>query len=529
MTADTGSSKWFVAYLMFTAVICGALVMVVEVLGSRVIGPFFGVSLFVWTSLISVTLIALAAGYGIGGVLSDRWAKPAYLFGIILAAGFLVLLIPLLKGPVLKACLSLGLRAGAFASTLILFGPALFLLGCVSPYLVKIIARELHNIGRVVGGLYALSTFGSILGTVLTGFVLIAYLGVDQIFAVIGSLLTGLAVGYFVLFQRRWLALGFLVVPFLLFHSGTANSRIMPNGTRVEQVYSRDSFYGSLKVVDYSRGARHTRELIIDGLIQGGVDMRNGLSIYSYSYFVQFLSYLMNPAGKDCLVIGLGAGVVPRWFESQGIRADVVDIDPAVVEIAQKYFGFSPGGDVILADARYFLGSAKKKYDYIILDVFNGDITPGHVVSVEALRLVAQRLRSGGIVAINLVGSLRGDTFMTASVVKTLQAVFDQVDIYPTFDVHRGDGSGNLVLTAYQGPRRPFDARAIVRFAVHDWVIEDVFTNLGRRFEFGANTPAIILTDNYNPIDFYDTRLREKVRRGILQNTDWDILIKPAG
>jgi len=132
-------------------------------------------------------------------------------------------------------------------------------------------------------------------------------------------------------------------------------------------------------------------------------------------------------------------------------------------------------------------------------------------------------------VAINLVGSLRGDTFMTASVVKTLQGVFDQVDIYPTFDVHQGDGSGNLALIAYHGPRRAFDMRAVARFAVHDWVIEDVFANLGRRFEFGANTPAIILTDNYNPIDFYDRRLREKVRRGILENTDWDILIKPAG
>ncbi|MBN4079556.1 fused MFS/spermidine synthase, partial [Beggiatoa alba] len=168
-------SRSFLIYLLATAVLSGALVMVIQVLGSRVVGPFFGVSLFVWTSLITVTLLALAGGYAIGGMLADRLQKPAYLFTIILVAGTLVLFIPILKGPVLKACLPLGLRGGAFASTLILFGPVLLLLGCVSPYLVKLAAREMKNLGRVVGGLYALSTLGSTAGTVLTGFVLIAY------------------------------------------------------------------------------------------------------------------------------------------------------------------------------------------------------------------------------------------------------------------------------------------------------------------------------------------------------------------
>lgn len=157
-------------YLILTAALCGALVMVIEVLGSRMIGPFFGVSLFVWTSLITVTLVALALGYTAGGWLADRKSSPDYLYAIILASGLMTAMTPLFKAFVLKACISLGLRLGSLASAFLLFGPALFLLGCVSPYLVRIAAREMKNIGRTVGNLYAISTAGSFVGTVATGF-----------------------------------------------------------------------------------------------------------------------------------------------------------------------------------------------------------------------------------------------------------------------------------------------------------------------------------------------------------------------
>src|SRR5512145_1276773 len=127
-------SRSFLLFLLFTAVVCGALIMVIEVLGSRVIGPFFGVSLFVWTSLITVTLVALAAGYALGGYLADRHGNADWLYGLIIAAGVAVCLVPLAKAPVLKASLALGLRVGSLAGSAALFGVPLLLLGCVSPY-----------------------------------------------------------------------------------------------------------------------------------------------------------------------------------------------------------------------------------------------------------------------------------------------------------------------------------------------------------------------------------------------------------
>ena len=523
--ADGMSSKAFLIYLLFTAILSGALVMVVEVLGSRVVGPFFGVSLFVWTSLITVTLLALAGGYAIGGMLSDRFQRPGYLFGIILLAGVLALFIPILKGPVLKACLPLGLRSGAFASTLILFGPVLLLLGCVSPYLVKLAARELKNLGRVVGGLYALSTIGSTIGTVLTGFVLIAYLSVDQIFALIGGLLMVLASLYFVFFQRRWWVLVVLILPFLLYQPQTAISRTMSDGTVVDLVHREDNYYGDIKVVDYSFGQIHHREMIIDGLIQGGIDLADYQSVYEYSYFIEFLSYMLVPEGKRCLVIGLGLGAIPSWYEKQGIQCDVVDINPAVAEIARDYFNFKISGDLILEDARYFLNSSDRHYDYIVLDVFNGDITPAHLLSREALVLMRERLNPGGVLAVNLIGSLKRETFMTSSVVKTLQSAFDAVDVYPTFDVEKSTtGVGNIILMAYQGKRRELRIDH-ARFQTHDSVRQQVFSNLGRRYQFPEGTRAMVLTDAYNPVDFFDGWLRELVRKRILESTDWDVLI----
>lgn len=522
-------SKGFIAFLIATAALCGALVMVVEVLGSRVIGPFFGVSLFVWTSLITVTMVALAAGYAIGGHLSDRRSSPDWLYGIIMVSGVLVMLIPALKGPILQMSLPLGLRWGSLTSAFLLFGPALFLLGCVSPYVVKIAARELHNIGRTVGSFYAISTVGSVIGTLLTGFVLIAYLGVNQIFLLTGSLLIALGVFYFLFFRRRWAVALAMLVPFMLLPQQSHVSKVMPDGTRVERVTDRDSFYGNLKVVDYSYQATHNRELLIDGLVQGGMDQGNGLSLYEYSYLLQFLPYALNPDGKNCLVIGLGAGVVPAWYKAQGVDTEVVDIDPAVVELARSYFGFSPSIPVHVEDARYYLINTAQRYDYLILDVFNGDTTPGHLLSIEAMRLAKQRLATSGVLAVNLVGSVNHHTLMTSSIVKTLQSVFDQVAIYPAFDPASGEGTGNIEIVAYDGAQRVLQLDRIANMSIHPLAEGNVRRSMQQPFVLAPHADAMILSDNYNPVDFYDLWLKEQVRKIILDTTDFDILLSRRG
>ena len=524
MNSESRSSRWFRYYLIATTVLCGALVMVVEVLGSRVLGPFFGVSLFVWTSLITVTLVALAAGYAIGGRWSDRRDSPDALYLILIVAGALVLLVPWLKPLVIKAALPLGLRWGALASALVLFGPSLFLLGCVSPYVIKLAAREMQHLGKTVGAYYAASTAGSVVGTIVTGFFLIPTLGVDRIFWLAGGLLLALGIVYFALWRGKWFALA-AFLPLLALPPTSLPQATMPGGTRASVIYNRDSFYGNLKVVDYEKDAVHTRKLVIDGLVQGGVDMANGLPVYEYPYLLQALPVAMHAEGRRCLVIGLGAGVVPRWYQARGIATDVVDIDPDVVALARKYFRFDDSTRVFVEDARAFLARGGERYDYLILDVFNGDTTPGHLLSLEAMRLAKARLSEKGVVAINLIGSLGEHADMTHSMINTLRAVFANVLLYPLFPPDEGDAAGNMVLIAYDGAPRSPDAGELQRLAIHPMAEGLARPALVRPLALPAHLPAAILTDDYNPLDVRDLWIKEWLRKAIIDSTHIDILL----
>ncbi len=513
------------ALLLVTALVCGATVMVVEVLGSRVIGPFFGASLYVWTSLITVTLVALAAGYWGGGVLSDRSRTSIdWLYLLIGLAGVFILLVPLLKIPVIKLVLPLGLRFGSLASAGLLFGPALILLGMVSPLIVRNAIRETASIGRTVGLFSSVSTVGSFVGTVCTGFVLIAYFNVDRIFVVTGGVLLLLSVMYAGIYRRFWLCVPLLFVPFLVPEAGALHSKLLPGGTRVSRIFFKDTFYGNMQVLEYSFGDRRTRELIVDATIQGGIDVVSGASVYEYPYFQQFIPRAINPNGKECLVIGLGAGVIPMWYEQQGVRTDVVDIDPHVFDVARRFFSFRIGGESIVDDARYFLNRPGKRYDYVIIDVFNGDNTPFHVLSKEALMTVKQRMAPGGVLGINLWGNLKSDTYMTASIVRTLKEVFRTVDIYPGFDNAASEGIGNLEVFAYEMAPVTIHAAALAGYSVHP-LADNVRQLMHKKFEFPVDTPAITLTDGYNPIDFYDVKTREINRKRIIDATDLDFLM----
>lgn len=508
------------ALLLLTTLVCGATVMIVEVLGSRVIGPFFGASLYVWTSLITVTLVALAIGYWVGGVVSDRCKNSIdWLYGLIGLAGIFILLIPLMKMPIITMVLPMGLRLGSLISAGLLFGPALALLGMVSPLIVRIAVRETASVGRTVGLLSSVSTVGSLFGTVSTGFIFIAYFNVDRIFVATGGGLLLIAVSYAVIYRRLWLSAPLLLVPFFIPEAGAMKIKVLQDGTQVSRLFFKDSFYGNMQVLEYSFGTNRTRELVVDATVQGGIDAVSGASIYEYPYFLQFIPRAINPGGKECLVIGLGAGVVPMWYERQGVRTDVVDIDPLVFDVARRFFGFEVSGDSIVEDARYFLNRPGKLYDYIVLDVFNGDNTPFHVLSKEALMTVKQRLAPGGVLGINTWGNLRGDTYMTASMVRTLREVFSTVDIYPVFKVSTSDGGGNLELFAYDRPTVTITPAQLEGYEVHP-MADDIRGLILEKFEFPAATPAMTLTDGYNPIDFYNSKSKALSRKRLLDQTD---------
>lgn len=514
-----------VPFLALTTALCGALVMVIEVMGSRVIGPFFGVSLFVWTALITVTLIALAAGYAAGGWLADRRGSPDVLYGLILLAGIAVLAIPPLKGLVLTALAPAGLRTGALLASFILFGPSLFLLGCVSPFVVRLASPSFERIGRTVGLLYALSTVGSFVGTVTTGFYLIAFLGVRGIFRLAGGILVGLAVVWFAGFRARRATAALLLLPLLSPTAPPFTSTVMANGTRVTRVFRKEGFYADLQVLDYSFGPVHTREMVLDGLVQGGVDVTTGASVYGYAYVLEQLLHAARPGGTSCLVVGLGAGVVPRRLEERGASCDVVDINPDVVDAARAWFGYAPKGEVHVADARRFLAETTRRYDWVVLDVFTGDTTPGHLLTREAMALLHARVAPGGVLAANLIGTVGAEGGTTASILATAATAFTQVRLFTSFDPAAPGAFGNLALIAHDGEPRRLDPSRLDGFRVHPLARREVEGVLEREYSFPPGTPSVVLTDDDNPVDFLERNVRERVRRTILAGTQWQALL----
>ncbi len=198
-----GLSSWGRTGLYITVFIAGASVMVIELLGTRLIAPFYGANLYVWSSLIAVAMIALASGYFIGGKWSNR-AQQTGLLLIIALAAVLTLIIPWLTHPVLLATDSLGLRGGTFASALILFSPSLSILGMVSPFAIKLATVRLEGVGSSAGTLYAISTVGSVVGTLLLGFFLFPLIGSREILIGLGIILSILALLIALYEQKNW-------------------------------------------------------------------------------------------------------------------------------------------------------------------------------------------------------------------------------------------------------------------------------------------------------------------------------------
>ena len=182
--------------IRFIVFICGAIVMSFEILGSRVLAPNFGSSVFVWGSLISVFLTGLSAGYYLGGAFSDINPSSKKLSLMIIAPGLLLLVFPLYSTPILDWIFikDLGVRTGPMLASLALFLVPSVFLGIVSPYTAKLLICSLHTSGRTIGTLYAISTFGSIIGTIVTSFYLVTLVGVNALIMGQGALLMACAV-----------------------------------------------------------------------------------------------------------------------------------------------------------------------------------------------------------------------------------------------------------------------------------------------------------------------------------------------
>ena len=492
--------------------------MGLEITGSRVLAAHFGSSIYVWGAIIAVFLCALSGGYYFGGVIADR--KPTFflLNALLLLAGCWLLLIPIyanrLSAIVVRR--DLGERLGPLIVTLLLFGGPSVLMGMVSPYAVRLAARTVDTVGNVAGRLYALSTVGSIVGTLVTAFWLIPAVGVRTLLQVLGICLILLPPIVLVGKQRLVTLVGVIIAFLLVLLSATAP---LKSGSSRKIVYETDSPYHHIVVIDDEQ--QNARYLQFNSFVESAISLtpphetRVGYtdSFHLARIFVRNL--------KRVLIIGGGGGVAARKFitDDENVLVDLVEIDPEVVEVSLKYFYLqeNPRLKIYTEDGRNFVRRAGATYDLIVLDAFTiGGQIPFHLTTQEFMREISNALTPGGVLLANISGTMRGRrSQVVRSEYKTMASVFKNCYAFPRlYDAERKTGvpdperRRSIILVALNSTNswtkdsvvdaaRKVQQSGLVNISTF---VEDALQFLIQPFET-ADVP--VLTDDYAPVDTF--------------------------
>ena len=518
--------------------VAGAVLLGLEIASSRVLAPSFGTSLYVWGALIGVVLAGLSTGYWLGGTIADRLPTPRLLVGLLGGGALLVLAIPFVDGWVLDRVVAWdpGPRLDPLLATVLLFGAPSVVLGGVSPVAVRLRARELEHLGRTAGRLFAVSTAGSIAGTFLTAFWLIPELGTDQLLAA-SSVALMLAAAIVALAERLAVAFALAlviagasvsaVVALAPETGGTVAASQLRNWSPVYRLrgqrdtledpaavqagynvlLAKDSRYHRIAVVEDDT----SRYLRFDSSFQSGMYRNEPYRArFAYTDYLQ-LALAYQPSARRILFVGLGGGSAPKrmWRDFPALQVDVVELDGEVVRAAYRFFEVprDPRLAIEVEDGRRFLAHHDGPWDAIVVDAFYSDAIPFHLATREFLQLARSRLRPGGVVVTNIIGTVKGaESRLFRSMLRTYRAVFPTVAIHPVLEpgnrdltvvrnliLVSGDGaapSKEFLAERWAGVRRRAPAAPDLTAAIRDRVDEAVATN---------DVP--VLTDDYAPTD----------------------------
>ncbi len=477
------------AYVLGSLFLAGASTLVLEIVGTRVISPYYGASLYCWSALITVTLIALACGYGAGGRWADKSPYLTLFARLLCLAGLSVALIPGLRMLVLQKTTPLGIQAGALASALLLIAPALFLLSALGPLAIKLRTEMMASIGKSAGDTYAVSTLGSVVGAALAGFVLIPMMPISQLLLGLACLLFLMgSIGYYLSRERaaltRLAAAGAAAAALLAFWPSA--------GTRM--MITKESAYGQIKIYD----ANSHRYLLVDGTAQSMAEIGTWEDRSQYAQGMEWAA--LNAGGaKRALVVGLGAGLLSGALERHyNLTTDTVEVDPEIVAAARKYFNYKPRGDVFIEDGRTFLERTERRYGLIFLDAFGAELAPYHLFTQESFASMRARLDDSGVLAINLVTLVEGPGGAAwRSAYKTLKTVFPEVRVFVASD--RMAGLANVVFFCSSAP---LDEGALKR--ARPDIRENLAFMLAHELKPkpGELDEAVLLTDDHAPMEY---------------------------
>jgi spermidine synthase len=509
------NARLFAATIYLAAFVTGAIVMSFEMLGSRYLNPYFGSGIYTWASLISTVLAALCVGYFIGGIAADRYPSARVLGATVLTGSLYILVLPAFSEPLMEFVLAAidDVRTGSLAAAFtILFFPVTFL-GMYSPFGIRLLLQSAQSSGRVSGRVYGISTFGSIVGTLGTTFILIPAIGTRAITFTLGiaGVLSGLLLIAVPKARRAALALALLAL-------AAPNARaeeLIDSSIREEMLQQKDGRVARIET-EYNDIfiTKRRHELTMSFQLKGFDYTESVANLADFDDLpvrytqVMTVGAVYPPEIKKVLMIGLGGGSISGYLGRfmAHVEIDTVEVDPGVIAAAKKYFGMKETTRVryLEGDGRVFLNRNKQTYDLILLDAFQGGYVPFHLLTREFYALLKQRLAPGGVAVFNV----HEGTKLYASTLMTLRSVFPGVHLYPS-----GQGEMITVVTAGPAPEEATlaeRARALQEKFGFRFALPALLAR--RTGKSGATQTGELLTDDFAPVNLYDT-MGEKRRR----------------
>lgn len=424
--------KYFLMWMVFLS---GFAVMGIEMGASRLLRPFFGDSILIWANIIGLILIYLTVGYYLGGRWADRDARLITLYRLIAWAGFAIGLVPYVSRPFLNLAISAlqkfdaGAGFTSFAGTLVLFSVPVTLLGCVSPFAIRLSTRDVSSSGSTAGNLYALSTLGSILGVFVTVFILLAVLGTRGTFLIFSIALLACAVAGIVIEWGARRAVRYAVLLALIAAlAAFGDARVVKAAPGL--VYETESPYNFIQVLDedgwrlltVNEGQAYQSAYRADRTLTGG--------IWDLFLIAPYFAPGTSPRDvQSMLLIGLAAGTVARGYTTVygAIPIDGVELDPAIIAVGQTYFAMTePNLRTIADDGRNFLRTRAGQYDVIAIDAYRQPYIPFHLTTAEFFSAVRDHLSPRGVVALNAART-RKDYRLVDALAATMRRVFPSV------------------------------------------------------------------------------------------------------
>jgi len=423
--------------LLLTVVfVSGMTSLAIELTASRFIGNYFGSALPVWAAIIGMVLVYLTIGYMLGGRLADRNPNERYLYKLTIWAGFFTGLIPFVARPVLQLA-TVGIRTvsanifvGSLFGVILLLSLPMTLLGCVSPFAIRLQTRSVESTGNTAGAIYALSTLGSILGTFLPVLFLIPVIGTRNTFLTFSfALMVTSLTGLLVLSGRqawRYAALIIIVAALTVF----LPAGVVRAAEAGQLIYETESSYNYIQVVQVG----DTRYLILNegNAVHSIYNPNQLLTQGEWDYFAvaPFFNKNFDPSQlKRVAVIGLAAGTVPRQLTAiyGPIVIDGVEIDPTIAEVGRQFFDMTePNLNVILQDGRYFMRTTTQMYDLVGIDAYHQPYIPAQLTTVEFFQEVYDHLNDRGVILLN-AGRTATDFRLLDALATTMKQVFPSV------------------------------------------------------------------------------------------------------